>query len=913
MKTRFLSYGLACLLMVFGGTAAFAQGFQVGTVSGQVLDDTGAALPGVTVELISEDRGTTRVEMTNSQGSFRFSQVPSGSYTVVISLTGFQNRTLTGNRVSADKTTRLNITLPLSAIEASIVVTGEAPVVDRTNPAVDTSIPAETFEKLPIGRSYQTLMSSAPGVVGAGNANVNGALSSNNVFLFDGVDTTDTTTGTFGANMNFEAIQETSIITAAASAEYGRATGAIVNVVTKSGTNEVKGSAKYIINNDDWDGQNKTTHPLTGASFARDKNDVDNITYSGTLGGPIWRDRLWFFGAYNTNEQPRGPVQLPVSGDQFVYTVDFTTQNYRLTTQLTPSQNLWVKFDDDPATGFVVGYGAPAEIEAMTLQGQGGERYAGQYTGILGDNFSYELMYGTNDSTITVGPWAADNSLTNGALHLDLVTGRFFNGSFFDGFVDRPREQAVGAISYFTELGGNDHELKFGADWQNLKSSNFFGPNNGQMFIDESFDHVNRTFVPFLRRDYATDPSTSSGELLAFYLLDKFEVGERLFFNLGVRYEEQTGTSDVGRQTVDTQTLAPRLSGSYDLMGDGRALVRGTYGRYYQSIIQDFSDNFAAVPQYSNFTEHIWNGSEFVFRRTVDFSGNTLEANLDLKPTHVDEITVGVEYQLAGDFGVGARYLWREWGDLQDDIFDFDAEGNDILQFVNNPEARREYKGLQLTLEKRFSRNWAAIANYTISETSGNYFANFEGVLLDYTTKQCAVQDANVGTVPCADVNSPTRHDGNPSFDRDQFNLLGLYSRPVGPVNLSVGTNVQWSEGIRYARRTNAAVLDFDGQSIGTTYSYFYEPPGSRQLNSAWTANFSLEGTYRIAGLAELGVKAEVFNVTDEQKQVGVTSTLFCTDDTSLCQNRREQFGLGLTRGAYQTPRSYRASVILRF
>ncbi|MBW3565186.1 MAG: TonB-dependent receptor [Acidobacteria bacterium] len=912
MKTRFLSYGLACLLMVFGGTAAFAQGFQVGTVSGQVLDDTGGALPGVTVELISEDRGTTRVELTDSQGDFRFSQVPVGTYTVVISLTGFQNRTLTGNRVSADKNTRLNVTLPLSAIQASIVVTGEAPVVDRTNPAVDTSIPEETFEKLPLGRSYQTLMTSAPGVVGRGNANVNGALRNSNVFLFDGVDTTDTTTGTFGANMNFEAIQEASIITAAASAEYGRATGAIVNVITKSGTNELEGSAKYIINNDDWDEQNKTTHPLTGESFARTKNDVDNITYTGTLGGPLWRDRLWFFGAYSTNEQPRGPVQLPISGDEYTYTVDFTTQNYRLTTQLTPTQNLWVKFDDDPAGTFLVRYGRPAEIEALTAQDQGGERWAGQYTGILGDNFSYELMYGTNDSTITVGSHAADRSLTNGALHFDLATNRFYNGPLFEGFVDRPREQAVGAISYFTQLGDNDHELKFGADWQKLNSSNFFAPSNGQMFIDESFDHVNRTFVPLLRRDYAMAPSTSSGELLAFYALDKFEVGDRLFFNLGVRYEEQTGESDIGRQTVDTQTISPRLSGSYDLMGDGRALVRGTYGRYYQSIIQDFSDNFAAVPQYRNFTEYIWNGTEFVFRREVDFSGSSLEANLDLEPTYVDEITVGVQYQLAGDFGVGARYLWREWDDLQDDIVDFDAEGNDILRFVNNPDATREYNGLQLTLEKRFSRNWAAIANYTISESSGNYYSDFEGALLDYTNQQCEVQDENIGTVPCADVNSPSRHEGNPEFDRDQFNLLGLYSRPVGPVNLSVGTNVQWSEGIRFARRSLAEVL-VGGESTGTTYSYFYEDPGSRQLGSIWTADLSLEGTYMIAGLAEIGVKAEVFNVTDEQKQDDVTETLFCTDDTSLCQERREEFGLGLTRGAYQSPRSYRASVVLRF
>ena len=118
---------------------------------------------------------------------------------------------------------------------------GETPIVDASTVTQTTRVTRDEFEKLPVGRSYQALMSAAPGVVGTGNANSAGALTTNNLFVIDAVDTTDPTTGTFGTNINFESIQEVSILTTAAGAEYGRAQGAIVNVVTKSGHQQVRG------------------------------------------------------------------------------------------------------------------------------------------------------------------------------------------------------------------------------------------------------------------------------------------------------------------------------------------------------------------------------------------------------------------------------------------------------------------------------------------------------------------------------------------------------------------------------------------------------------------------------------------------------------------------------------------------
>src|SRR5690606_15890297 len=162
----------------------------------------------------------------------------------------------------------------------TVTVTGTIPIVDVTNVTQTTRLRRDEFEHLPVGRSYQSLVGVAAGVGGTGNVNAMGALSSNNLFVIDAVDTTDPATGTFGTSLNFEAIQEISVLTSAAGAEYGRAQGAIVNVVTRSGTNRFEGAFKYIFANDNWNAQNETRSEVTGASLARDKFDQINPVYS---------------------------------------------------------------------------------------------------------------------------------------------------------------------------------------------------------------------------------------------------------------------------------------------------------------------------------------------------------------------------------------------------------------------------------------------------------------------------------------------------------------------------------------------------------------------------------------------------------------------------------------------------------
>src|SRR5215213_4158812 len=346
--------GAVLITATVAAATASAQSAQTGTISGVIHGSSGAIFPGVSVTLTSVAQGTVRSTVTDQDGRYVFPGVPVGQYKVAAALQGFQTAEAKENLVETSKTTNVSFTLAVGTLSDVVQVVGETPIVDPTTVAQTTRVTRDEFEKLPVGRSYQALMAAAPGIVGTGNANSAGALTSNNVFVIDAVDTTDPTTGTFGTNINFESIQEVSILTTAAGAEYGRAQGAIVNVVTKSGTNRFEGAAKYIFLNDKWDAQNKTTSETTGASLARTKFDKVNPVYSFSGGGPIVKNRAFFFGTWELqkNTSPERQTAGPIP-ENFQQSTESKFANVRGTLQLTPTQTAWVKYHQSPTDGFV--------------------------------------------------------------------------------------------------------------------------------------------------------------------------------------------------------------------------------------------------------------------------------------------------------------------------------------------------------------------------------------------------------------------------------------------------------------------------------------------------------------------------------------------------------------------------------
>src|SRR5450830_1673369 len=273
----------------------WAQGIPTGTLSGNVADEAGAGLPGVSVTATSPALQGSRTTVTNVNGDWVMPNLPPGEYTVMIALSGFQTVTRT-TKISSGQQNVVNVKLAMAGVTTGVTVIAQSEAISQTSQA-STTYSGDLMNKLPVGRTIIGSVILTPGVNQngpAGNVTITGGQSFDNVFTVNGVNIQDNVRGTPTNLFIEDAIQEITTMTSGVSAEYGRFTGGVVNAVTKRGGNEFHGSFRMTENNDNTKAQTpiKTTYA-----------DKWVPTYEATLGGPIWKDTIWFFGAARYNKQ----------------------------------------------------------------------------------------------------------------------------------------------------------------------------------------------------------------------------------------------------------------------------------------------------------------------------------------------------------------------------------------------------------------------------------------------------------------------------------------------------------------------------------------------------------------------------------------------------------------------------------
>ena len=433
------------------------------------------------------------------------------------------------------------------------------------------------------------------------------------------------------------------------------------------------------------------------------------------------------------------------------------------------------------------------------------------------------------------------------------------------------------------------------------------------LYYVSDFNPANRANPVFavgdIRQNFISGPSVSTGKIVGGYALDKFSVGQHLAFNVGLRVEGQTSKSDLGESVIDTTNFSPRLTGIYDVSGNGKTLVSAAYGRYYQFLVQAIADSiFSGVPQESNYDQFLWDGTQFVFDKSVRAGGNNAPTNPNLSPSYVDEFNIAFQQQVGNTMAFGVRGIYRKWNDIVDDAKVLNPDGS-LFQTPANfgGQAKRYYRAIELTFDKRFSENWQMLANYTLSRTTGNQFAtsNYTSQLFDFPGVNCTV--TGVGTIPCTVAESTNQY-GLAPYDRTHIvNIFAVYSKPLGPVVLTAAPVLNYQSGLPYQRQRTFSV------PTGTPATYFFDPRGSSRTPSTYELDFSLEAAFRplggtqvplIAGPVEIAVRGEVYNVTNQQK-VALNTGI------SLLPN--QFFGDPTTRGALQTPRRYQVSAVVRF
>src|SRR6202166_674573 len=395
------------LLALLSARAAWADGTQTGLITGQVVDASGAGVAAVQVTAVGPQ--IRRTEEADDQGRFRFPALGVGIYDLHAELLGL-SADQRGVGVSIGRTAIVQLRLVgpgqpagtaagspalagvaaggeagLSAQE-SIQVFAEASVIDRFDTRIGANVSFAFIDGLPLPRFYQNVALLLPGVSGGadGNPNVNGALRSDNQFLIDGVDTTDPATGLFGLNLAYQAIQEVSVTTAAAPAEYGRSSGGVINVVTRSGTNEYQGVTRLLATNNGWNSPYgyparevaRVAPEIAAANAGPNRLDP---TLALSLGGPLWRDHMWLFGAYDDSQSTfEGPTH---EGTLWNRGSEIESSAAKVTWQADEGNTVVAQFTND-STGFAAfdpfdrGFPAFGALQGLVVNRIPGDIYA---------------------------------------------------------------------------------------------------------------------------------------------------------------------------------------------------------------------------------------------------------------------------------------------------------------------------------------------------------------------------------------------------------------------------------------------------------------------------------------------------------------------------------------------------------
>jgi Carboxypeptidase regulatory-like domain/TonB-dependent Receptor Plug Domain len=466
MSLRTLLRRIALPLLLLFPAVLAAQ--TTGDILGRVTDEQGGALPGVTIVAQSAALQGTRTVVTDASGAYRIVLLPPGTYHLTANLQGFA-RVEEIVVVGLARTATLNFQLA-AAVKETVIVSGEAPIVDTTSSATGSNFDNQQIKTLPTGRNYSSVVLVAPGVTTqssntntfAGTITIYGSSGLENSFILDGSDTTGVEYGAQGKNLNFEFIQEVDVKTGGYEAEYGRSTGGVINVITKSGGNEFHGDVFGYYTSDSLQANNK--HPNenlygTNQGYKRYDGGLD-------LGGYALKDRIWFFGAY---DRVKGNVlnELTSPPNEGLTVESPSVQNLlsaKLTFQVTRSHSVVGSFFQDPATGTgAINDGAHTlNGDPSTFLGRqdfGGQDWAARYSGIFGDTWVANAQFALHQERNSVGPGTPEGE---GIQYIDSRNNNIQSGGF--GLIQNKHFQRYlygGAVAKY--LG--PHEIKGGVEY----------------------------------------------------------------------------------------------------------------------------------------------------------------------------------------------------------------------------------------------------------------------------------------------------------------------------------------------------------------------------------------------------------------------------------------------------------------
>jgi len=917
MRVKIFVLGLAALLLV--GLPVFAQGNPTGKLSGRVMSD-GNPVPGVLVTATSPNLQGNRTTSTSANGDYLFQSLPPGEYKVTFELEGMQtvNKEL---RLAAAQASTLDTEMSLTAIEEEIVVTGTLEEISHGVQSA-TTFTKTLVDQLPVGRTISDIVSLSPGIqpngptkdsgTRLGNITISGAPTYENLFLLNGVVLNENIRGQAFDLYIEDAIQETTTATAGVSAEYGRFSGGVVNVITKSGGNDFSGSFRTTLNNQKW--EDKT-------SLTASQTDKIVPTYEATLGGPVVHDRLWFFLAGRDREVTETRFTNVVTNLPYENVRDQQRYEGKLTATISPRHTLLGSYSkvDDKENGN--SFGVILDTASLVNRETPQELWSVNYTGTFTDSLLVTAQYSERQFSF-IGSGATSTDLIAGTLIQDRSrsNARYHSPTFCGVCVpeDRDNTNALVKLSYFLSsesLGSHDLVAGYdtfedirkadnhqsGSDWRILGTgAAISGANISPTFLGDGSTIIQ--FDPILRASEGTSFKTNS-----LFANDNWRFSDRLTMNVGLRYDKNDGANAAGQKVAKDSSVSPRLAATFDTKGNGNLVLHGSYGQYVTALANSIGDSTSpgGVPstfQWSYLGPNLTGLSQdealrqlFAWFAAANGGLPTTASPLGggLQPVigaairglntqirgSLDSPNV-TEYTLGATVRIGSRGLfrtdavYRKWGNFYHQRTDTSTGtvqgqiGNVVQRFdltlvQNNDDLYdRTYKGLHTQFQFRATDKIDVGGNWTLSKTEGNYNAENQGS----------------GPIPGGLGNYPeyfnvrwSAPEGPLSIDqRHRVNLYGVY-KVLGNDrhSLSAGLVQSYFSGHPYEAvgtiRTQAFVTNPGYLAPPLRVSYFFSDRGEFRTPDVFRTDINLNYEFRIGGV-NLFVKPEMINVFNAKK-----------------------------------------------
>ena len=683
MIRRFARLGVALLVVAFATAPGFAQSSN-GTLTGKVTDEQGLALPGVSVTATNQDTGFQRSAQTDSTGVYAINGLPVGRYEVKSNLTGFALQTAKNVSVNVAVTTSIEFKMTVASKTEEVTVVAEAPLVDVKQSGVGELITSTQIENLPLnGRQFANLAALVPGVslgfhtdptkstqfapqvAGGGGRNIN--------YLIDGGDNNDDTVGGLTQLFPLDSIGEFNFETQRFRADTGRANGGTIKVVTKSGTNEFRGSAFELFRDKSLNGLSKTEKDNN-----LPKGDYRRNQFGASLGGPIVKDKTHFFAAFErTQQDTTQPVNTrglyPDKDGQFPLPYRENLAVAKLTHQLSTDHYLSLRYGyNNNSQPYGASPSAPPEnwgVSKNTFHSVNANLNSVLGNGKLNE-FTFQYSYFLNH--------IGENST--------LPTEQYPNGVTVGQSVNTPQTTEQHKYQFrddFTFSKGR-HEFKVGASFINEPTLDItFSTGQSPLYVHLADSRTSAISNISYNGSIGTTGGGNIGSIpnkqYAFYLQDGWRVSDKLTLDLGVRYDYVTGFAfdqegnliyrevtaaaqrgvftsaglpcpcpgfeDFGKSPKDdSNNIAPRAGFTYDVKGDGGFLLRGGVGRYYDFAYTNANILFAVIGAQSSF------GGVYAVNNTAGIrnaDGSLFQVGQPLPPNQLTNLSTPIPSHVA--------------------------------------------------------------------------------------------------------------------------------------------------------------------------------------------------------------------------------------------------------------------------